>query len=349
MSRISASKKGLMLASGACIFFNLLELFNPMIITSQFIFLLCFAIFLTIAAILVELPRSKKLLGVQFSRYMLIGLVIFLLLAIIGMGISNFQATLTLLVAGTGIIALIDRVFFHRKRLAQNQPRPYIVAQAYSFFGVLLLVWVIRSFLIQPYRVPTGSLLPTVVPGDFLVVNQFSYGLHFPIGNKKIVDIGKPKRGDIALFYFPPNPNMVFVKRVIGLPGDYIESKNQVLYINGKKMTQTTLENAVDHEPASATNFEEHIPVTIKEEDLAGVKHHIYLSHLNTPLAADFSVHVPEKSYFMMGDNRDNSDDSRVWGFVPEENLIGKAFRIWMNWDPIAHRPQWHRIGLPVK
>jgi signal peptidase I len=329
--------------------FLLLTHLTIMIITGQFIFLFCIAVILTIAALLVDLEGNKKALGTQSARYLLVLLVVLLLAAIVGMGIFNFQATLTLLVAGTGIIVCIDRLFFHRARLAQDLPRPYIVENSYSFFWVLLVVWVLRSFLIQPYRVPTGSLLPTVVPGDFLVVNQFIYGLHFPIANKKIADIGTPQRGDIALFYYPVNPNIVFVKRVIGLPGDHIEMHNKVLSINGKEMTQTHLGDAIDNEPSGINNMEEHIPVQVKEENLEGVKHRIYIADKNTMLGLDFSVDVPAKNYFMMGDNRDSSDDSRIWGFVPEANLIGKAFRIWMHWDPIKHRPVWDRIGLPVK
>jgi signal peptidase I len=320
-----------------------------MIITGQFIFLFFIAIVLTIAALLVDLQASKKVLGEQSVHYLRILLVSLLVLSIVGMGISNFQAALTLLVVGTGVIAFVDRLFFHRKRAAQKRERPFIVDNAYSFFGVLLLVWVIRSFIIQPYRVPTGSLLPTVEPGDFLVVNQFAYGLHFPVTNKKLVAVGEPKRGEIVLFYYPIDPNVIFVKRLIGLPGDHIESKNKVLYINGKEMKQTYMGTAVDNEPSGQNNPEENIPVLVKQEDLDGVKHRIYMIAGNTTLGADFSVHVPAGHYFMMGDNRDNSGDSRVWGFVPESNLIGKAFGIWMSWDPIKHHPKWDRIGLAVK
>lgn len=320
-----------------------------MIITSQFVFLFSIAIILTIAALLADLAATKKALGEQSARYLRILLAFLLVLAIVGMGISNFQATLTLLVAGTGVIAGVDRLFFHRKRVVEKEARPFIVDNAYSFFGVLLLVWVIRSFLIQPYRVPSGSLLPTVEPGDFLVVNQFAYGLRFPVTNKKLVAIGEPKRGEIVLFYYPVDPRVIFVKRLIGLPGDHLESKNKVLYINGKEMKQTYIGTAIDHEPATTNNPELNIPVQVKQEDLDGVKHGIYVMPGNTLLSADFSVDVPAGHYFMMGDNRDDSGDSRVWGFVPEDNLIGKAFGIWMNWDPIKHYPNWQRIGLAVK
>ncbi|HVV67880.1 MAG TPA: signal peptidase I [Gammaproteobacteria bacterium] len=260
----------------------------------------------------------------------------------------NFPATLTALVVGCGIIALIDMLFFRRKRLSAKQKQSVIVENARSFFWVLLLVWVIRSFLIQPYRVPTGSLQPTVAPGDFLVVNQFAYGLRFPVGNTKIVPIAEPKRGDIVLFYAPPDPSIVFVKRLVGLPGDHIQYKDKVLYINGKAMPQQFVSEAVDDEPAGI-NPEEHIPVALKTENLMGVKHSIYVRPIDEGLTQDVDVVVPPGNYFMMGDNRDNSDDSRTWGFVPEQNLIGKAFGIWMSWDAINHRVRWNRIGKAVK
>jgi signal peptidase I len=320
-----------------------------MIITSQFIFLFFLAVILTLATMLVDLRGSQKRLGEKFVHFLRFILVSLLILAIIGMGIANFQATLTLLVAGTGMIALIDRLFVHKKRMAEERARPLIVENAYAFFGVLLLVWAIRSFLIQPYRVPTGSLLPTIEPGDFLAVNQFAYGFRFPVINKKLVAVAEPKRGEIALFYYPVDPNVVFIKRVIGLPGDHIEFKNKVLYINGKEMKQTFIESAVDHEPATENNPEEHLPIVIKQENLDGIKHRIYMSPFDTALSADFNVDVPAGNYFMMGDNRDNSGDSRVWGFVPEKNLIGKALVIWMNWDPLSNKPKWHRIGHVVK
>lgn len=323
-----------------------------MIITSQFLILLACAILLTITALCVDTAFFMRHFGAPSVKFLRVLLAILLILVIVSMGAENFPATLTLLVIGTGIIALFDRLFFHRKRVAENRRRGLIVENCYAFFGVLLLVWVIRSFIIQPYRVPTGSLQPTVEPGDFLVVNQFAYGLRFPVTNQQLVAVGKPQRGDIILFYWPSNPSIVFVKRLIGLPGDHVEYRNKVLYVNGQEMTQTALGETIDDEPAMYPNPEEHIPVMMKEENLAGIKHRIYMigdNRLQNMSAQDFSVTVPPGHYFMMGDNRDNSDDSRSWGFVPDNYLIGKAFGIWMSWDAIAHRPRWNRIGLAVK
>src|SRR3989338_1497803 len=251
----------------------------------------------------------------------------------------DFPFILTALVVLSGAIALIDVLFFAKKRQASNKKKPMIVDYARSFFPVLLLVWAIRSFIIQPYRVPTGSLEPTVVPGDFIAVSQFSYGLRLPVLNSKLLDIGEPKRGDIALFHWPPNPAYVFVKRVVGLPGDHIVYKDKTLYINGKEMQQTLIDSGFDVEPGESPQ-----PVTLKMEDLMGIKHQIQLADDGSS-AKPLDIVVPEGMYFMMGDNRDDSDDSRMWGFVPEKNLIGKAFGIWLSWDSLKHRVRWERIG----
>lgn len=284
-----------------------------------------------------------------FAKYASYLCVFLLVLIIVGMALVNFQITLTLLTFGATLMVGIDCLFFYKKRLAKGYAPAGIIRDAYGFFWVLLLVWVIRSFIVQPYRVPTGSLEPTVMPGDFLLVNQFAYGLRFPIGNHQIVRVGQPERGDIVLFYPPTDPNIIYVKRVIGLPGDHIVFKDRVLYINGKRMTQKPLGKAMDKEPQQAGASLLQIPVLVKEEDLDGVKHKIYLTPYATSLDKDFDLHVPLEHYFMMGDNRDDSDDSRVFGTVPARNLIGKAFLIWMSWDSVHHRVVWHRIGLPVK
>lgn len=319
-----------------------------MIITHQYILLLILAIFLTLLAWVMDSGFIEKHTAVGSFRSLRNITVFILVVIVIWMCAMNFPATLTLLVAATGLIALVDLLFFRRKRKAQERKQPLIVENAYSFFGVLLLVWIVRSFIVQPYRVPTGSLQPTVVPGDFLIVNQYAYGLRFPVINNKLVAVGEPKRGDIALFYAPKSPSIVFVKRVIGLPGDHVEYRNKVLYINGKEMKQTSLGQAMDDEPAIAGNPEEHIPVAVEEEDLDGVKHRIFVA-LEGGIVGDVDVVVPPGQYFMMGDNRDNSDDSRMWGFVPENYLIGKAFGVFMSWDSLQNRIRWDRIGKAVK
>lgn len=255
----------------------------------------------------------------------------------------DFPFILTMLVVITGLIGLADVLFFAKRRAAAKETTmPYIIEVSRSFFPALLLVWIIRSFLIQPYRVPTGSLEPTVLPGDFIAVKQFSYGLRFPVYNKKLVNTGEPRRGDIALFHWPVDTSKLFVKRVIGLPGDHIVYKNNTLTINGQEMKQQYVGAAVDIEQDGLTS-----PVDLKIEDLSGVKHRIFIKpEMNYQ---DINVVVPEGHYFMMGDNRNDSYDSRDWGFVPEKFLVGKAFGIWMSWDSQDHRIRWRRIGEAVK
>lgn len=252
----------------------------------------------------------------------------------------DFALYLTIAVVITGVMTLIDRMFFYKKRriLGKNKP-PVIVEYARAFFPVLLAVWVLRSFAIQPYRVPTGSLEPTIMPGDFIASQQFAYGLRLPVFNKKFLNIADPKRGQIALFRWPKDPKIMFVKRVIGLPGDHIVYKNKVLYINGKKITQKFLYNTHDVGDDGYRRL-----VEVKQEDLDGVKHKIYIQPFGGE-TENYDIVVPSGDYFMMGDNRDNSDDSRQWGFVPEKNLVGKAFIIWMSWNSLKHEIRWSRIG----
>lgn len=254
----------------------------------------------------------------------------------------DFAFFLTLLVFLTGIVCLVDFLFFAGKRRAEDAKPNWAVEFSRSFFPALLLVWIIRSFVIQPYRVPTGSLEPTILPDDFIAVKQYSYGLRFPISNVKIYGMGAPKHGDIALFRWPVDTSKLFVKRVIGLPGDHITYKNKVLTINGKEMQQKYLGKGVDIEAGGLTS-----EVDRKQENLFGIVHDIFVKP-NENDFADIDVVVPEGYYFMMGDNRDDSDDSRSWGFVPEKFLIGKAFGIWLSWDSSTYRVRWDRIGKAI-
>jgi len=256
------------------------------------------------------------------------------------MSTFNFPLLLTVIVFLTGIIWLVDVLFFKRRRLKKtpHAKEPKLVEYSRSFFPVLLLVLVIRSFIIQPYRVPTGSLEPTILPGDFIAVNQFAYGLRLPVINTKIASVGEPEIGQIAVFRWPVDPNVDFIKRVVGTPGDHVVYKNKVLYINGKEATQKLIGGATDYEEGGNLNVKKY------QENLNGIKHDILVNPYGGQIG-DFDVVVPKGYYFMMGDNRDNSADSRDWGFVPEENLIGKGFFIWMSWDSQKHRVRWRRIG----
>jgi signal peptidase I len=255
----------------------------------------------------------------------------------------DFMFFLTLTVIITGIISLIDILFFAKKRVANNSKQPIIIEYSRSFFPVLLLVLLIRAFLIQPYRVPSGSLEPTVLPGDFIVVNQFAYGLHLPVINTRFIKINEPKVGEIALFRWPSNPHIVFVKRVIGVPGDHISYKNKILTVNGKVASQLDIGMDLDQDPALAASP----TVELKIENLPTLAHKIFIRK-GVNENGDFDIVVPSNSYFMMGDNRDGSDDSRDWGFVPEENLIGKAFGIWMSWNVETNSIRWDRIGKSI-
>lgn len=251
----------------------------------------------------------------------------------------DFPFILTMLVLISGIIFLLDIIFWAKKR--HGEKPNIIIEYSRSFFSVLLLVWIIRSFLIQPYRVPTGSLEPTILPGDFIVVSQFAYGLRVPVINLKILKFSEPKVGDIALFHWPKDPSIIFVKRVIGTPGDHLVYKNKILTINGDRAWQTSLGLDLDKE--------ESLPIIVqrKQEQLPHKSHEIFIRP-GYNLGGDFDLVVPKGSYFMMGDNRDGSDDSRYWGFVPERNLIGKVFGIWMSWDAKNTNIRWHRIGKAV-
>lgn len=252
----------------------------------------------------------------------------------------NFPLILTLAVLISGFIGLLDILLFEKNR-RPGQKANWLVDNARSLFPVLLIVWIIRSFIVQPFRVPTGSLEPTVMPGDFLLVNQFSYGLRLPVLNTKIIPISEPKRGDIAVFRWPVNTHIDFVKRVIGLPGDHIVYQNKVLYINGVQVPQHYVGTSVDEEPGL------NIPVVQYQENLGGVKYTINVNPAGGE-TQNFDLLVPAGEYFMMGDNRDDSADSRSWGFVPEQNLIGKAFLIWMSWDSQTHRPRFSRVGKVI-
>ena len=252
--------------------------------------------------------------------------------------ILNFAFYMTIVVFLTGTIFLLDWLLLKKRRPPKTRTSS-IVEYSKAFFPVLLIVWIVRSFIIQPYRVPTGSLEPTVMPGDFIAVEQFAYGLRFPVVNKKILPIGEPKRGQIVLFRWPKNQAIIFVKRVIGLPGDHIVYQNKQLYINGKKQKQKFLYTTNDISSWGYQRF-----VYVKEEDLNGVKHKIYVQPTGGE-TENYDLVVSQGHYFMMGDNRDNSDDSRQWGFVPEKNLIGRAFGIWFSWDSLNKCIRWNRIG----
>jgi len=220
---------------------------------------------------------------------------------------------------------------------------PVLVEYARSFFPVILAVFCLRSFLVEPFRIPSGSMIPTLWTGDFILVNKFAYGIRLPVLNDKIINIGEPHRGDVVVFRYPEDPSTDYIKRVIGLPGDHIAYHDKTVFINGVKADQRY--------KGPFTAFPTGIPMPSRlEVESLGDKKHIMVIHPGFYGRLEQGEWtVPPHSYFMMGDNRDNSNDSRAWGFVPEKNLIGRAFMIWMNWNGSNGGITWNRLGKTIQ
>lgn len=266
----------------------------------------------------------------------------------------NFELILFYAVVVTGLITLFDIIFLAKKRkknyekLASTTPNlpdmklPIIIDYARAFFPILIIVFLLRAFLYEPFRIPSGSLEPTLSTGDFILVNKFHYGIRLPVIHTKLYSLDVPKRGDIIVFRWPPNPSIDFIKRVIGVPGDHISYIGKTLYINGEKIPQDYIKDTFTYDENG-----DRLDVLEKEENLLGVKHAIYQT-ADKPNDDLNDIIVPEGMYFAMGDNRDNSADSRYWGFVPDENIVGKANYVWMSWDSIKHNVRWKRIGTKI-
>ena len=266
----------------------------------------------------------------------------------------DFATIMVIAVAVTGVIWAADLLFFKPKRMAHIDDlkeqgaseatvidayrEPVLVEYARSFFPVILVVLILRSFLIEPFRIPSGSMMPTLLTGDFILVNKYAYGIRLPMINEKVIELGSPDRGDVVVFRYPEDPSTDYIKRVVGVPGDTIQYKNKQLIINGEPMAQTPIGSYMHAGSGRGMNG----ALQLKEK-LGLVEHDILISH-NLPIG-EMKIAVPEGHYFVMGDNRDNSNDSRMWGFVPDENLVGRAFMIWMSWDGVQNRISWERIG----
>lgn len=296
----------------------------------------------------------------------------------------DFALLLVVLTGVTGVLWLADRVLLapgrkkraaalenmsslpaaERKSRADEALRePIVIEYARSFFPVLLLILVFRSFLAEPFKIPSGSMMPTLLVGDFILVNKFAYGLRLPVLDTKILSTGEPRRGDVFVFRYPgytcmrngkevrsgqpcelpilPVPKEDYIKRVIGLPGDELTYRNKTLYINGKEIPESYLGPYTG--PSEPTN--RMTGAQVKAEQLDGVDHRI-MELPQFQIGHEGTWKVPDGYYFAMGDNRDNSLDSRFWGFVPEANLVGKALVIWMNWD---NGIDFGRIGTVIK
>lgn len=212
---------------------------------------------------------------------------------------------------------------------------PWLFETAHSFFPVLAVVWVLRSFIAEPFTIPSGSMIPTLDVGDYVLVNKFAYGIRLPVLGTKIIPLGEPQRGDVMVFRFPAQPSINYIKRVIGLPGDLVESRNEVLYING-------IEAARELQPARAEAAPEE---AIYLEQLGDHRHFTREEAGMQPAGSEWRYTVPDGSYFMMGDNRDNSNDSRFWGPVSEQLIVGRAFYIWLHKQPGLHWPTFSHNG----
>ncbi len=256
---------------------------------------------------------------------------------------TDFASILFVLTLVSGVLWTLDRFWLEKRRKvaaattgSDPQKANWLVDLGRQFFPVIVAVFLLRSFLVEPFRIPSGSMIPTLRVGDFILVNRFAYGLRCPIGDCKLLALAEPKRGDVVVFRYPVDPKMDFIKRVIGLPGDTVRYVNKQLTVNGELASQEAI-GPFDGRPLD----------TELQETLGSVQHHI-LTNSDRPVQ-DFEFTVPAGQYFMMGDNRDGSSDSRYWGTVPEAYLKGRAFFVWMSWDSEAMRPVWSRIGHGIQ
>lgn len=251
----------------------------------------------------------------------------------------NLALILALLTAVTGVVVAIDSFYRQKKQReggSRNRAMTTLVDYSRSFFPVLLFVLLIRSFVFEPFRIPSGSMMPTLLQGDYIFVKKFSYGLRLPVLETKIIETGQPERGDVVVFRLPEEPTVNYIKRVIGLPGDIVEYVNHRLTVNGEPVPLVPDTDPPPGDPA---------PRFI--ETLSDREHAILIAHPGNTVR-DGVYEVPEGHYFMLGDNRDNSRDSRFLGMIPETHLVGEAVRIWMHMDGLEI-PDWERIGMKIQ
>jgi signal peptidase I len=279
----------------------------------------------------------------------------------------NFPLLLVIAVLVSGALALVDLVFLaprRRKAIARYEAQvaepdesvlenlnkePVLVEYGKSFFPVLAIVLVLRSFLVEPFQIPSGSMKPTLEVGDFILVNKFAYGIRLPVLDTKIIEVGDPQRGDVMVFRYPSDPNVNYIKRVVGLPGDKVRyTLGKHLFINDQPVT----EQFIGEEPGTLGS------AVLYREKLGDVEHLIRKEMARNRMEPGNEWTVPAGHYFMMGDNRDNSNDSRYWndssipkellGMVPDRNIVGKAFAVWMSWPSpkLQSWPNLSRVGL---
>jgi signal peptidase I len=285
---------------------------------------------------------------------------------------NYFSIFLVVLTLVSGLIWLVDSLMFASKRrqrmviaaspdsaksaLEQDPQLPWLVDTAQQIFPVIAFVMVLRSFLYEPFQIPSGSMMPTLLVGDFILVEKFTYGLKDPVMRNKFVDVGEPKRGDVVVFKFPPQPHLDYIKRVVGLPGDTVIYRNKQLQV---KQSCDIAENCSGFQTidlkleSRGEAYQQFAPLEKYTEQLGDLIHKIYRTQGSAITSRYYSQPgtqadewiVPEGHYFVMGDNRDNSEDGRYWGFVPEENLVGKAVAIWISFEfdrvPSSWVPGW--------
>ncbi|MEW5789957.1 MAG: signal peptidase I [Pseudomonadota bacterium] len=250
----------------------------------------------------------------------------------------DFSLLMFVLLLLTGMVWLLDIVLLRRHR-APERPEPWPVEYAKSFFPVILVVFVIRSFVVEPFKIPSGSMIPTLLVGDFLLVNKFTYGLRLPIVNQKITQGSPLQRGDVVVFRYPEDPGKDYIKRVVGLPGDTVAYINKQIVVNGQPVPMQYMGDY------SYVTEQGYILDTQKYQESLGHHVHDVLIVPNSGMSEMDPMTVPAGQYFMMGDNRDNSNDSRYWGFVPDDKIVGKAMLIWWSWDGQRNRVRWDRMG----
>jgi len=271
----------------------------------------------------------------------------------------DFSLVLVCLVGACGALWLLDSLWIKKYRLqavadyeatqakgrseqevaeavADLSQEPMLIEYAKSFFPVLLIVLILRSFLVEPFQIPTGSMIPTLEVGDFILVNKYAYGVRLPVIGTKLIDVEDPERGDVMVF-IPPHVNSYYIKRVIGLPGDTIRYEDKRLFVNGELISEEFVE-----EISIDTNIGD-LPGTLHTETINGVEHATqHITAVTRQLPRTTWV-VPNGHYFMMGDNRDNSSDSREWGAVSEKDIVGRAIAVWMHKEPGLNLPTFAR------